>query len=211
MMKRNKWTLVITTAIMLLPMLIGIFMWKRLPDQVPMHWNIQGEVDGWGSKGMFVFATPAIFIGIQMISLFVSAASTKDGKINKKISALVMWIAPFISILVHTLVYTKILGYDFSEKIVLPLILGSMLIVVGNWLPKCKRNKMVGIKVHWALKDDENWYHTHRFAGKVWVIGGVVILASALLRSLVLCFAVCLVAVLAPIAYSYIFYLKNRS
>ena len=209
-MKRNKGVVILTAIVLLLPMVIGLILWNELPDQIPMHWNIHGEVDAWGSKGEFVFLVPLIFVGLQFACLLAASAS-KEEKVTKKVSSLILWLCPIISILTNTLIYMNVFGYDFSAEIILPLSLGVILTVIGNWLPKIKRNSFIGIKVPWALKDDENWYHTHRFAGKVWVIGGIVLLLTALAGTMIITLIVSLIAVALPTVYSYILYRKQNA
>ena len=84
--------------------------------------------------------------------------------------------------------------------------LGLMFAAIGNYLPKCRPNRTVGIRISWTLGSEENWIATHRFAGKVWVIGGLIIVLAALLpevpRIIVTVLAVAALSIL-PIAYSY--------
>ena len=210
MIKRNKGTLVLTTIIMLLPMVIGLILWNKLPDQVPMHWNAAGEVDGWGSKGMLVFALPLFTVVLQWGCVLATSLDKKSKGNKGKIEQLVLWICPFVSLLVHTLIYTKILGYDLAVEVLMPLILGLMFMVIGNLLPKCKQNYTVGIKVPWALRDEENWNKTHRFAGKLWVIGGAVIAATSVFGNFLLFFGIVLLMCIVPTVYSYLYHRKHR-
>lgn len=210
MIKRNKGTLVLTTIIMLLPMVIGLIVWNKLPEQVPMHWNAVGEVDGWGSKGMLVFILPLSLIGIQWVCALVTSLDPQSRYIKGKIVQLVLWICPFISLLVHTLIYTKILGYDLAVEIIMPLVLGLMFMVIGNLLPKCKQNYTIGIKVPWALQDEENWNKTHRFAGKLWVIGGAVMVVTSVFGNFIIFFGMVLVMCIVPTVYSYLYYRKQQ-
>lgn len=85
------------------------------------------------------------------------------------------------------------------------LFLGLMFLVVGNYLPKCKQTYTVGIRLPWTLADEDNWAYTHRLAGKVWTIGGLVILALTFLRLPALQFVVILVLVLIPTAASFLY------
>lgn len=210
MIKKNKGTLIFTSIILLLPMAIGLLLWDKLPEQVPMHWNAVGEVDGWGSKSMLVFVMPLFLLGLHWLGVLVTSFDKKSAVINGKPLQLALWVCPFISLLVHALVYTTILGYDLTVEIIMPLAMGLMFMVIGNLLPKCKRNRSIGIKVPWALADDENWNKTHRFAGKVWVLGGAVMMASAVLGSIVLFFVISLLMCIVPTLYSYLFYRKNK-
>ena len=210
MIKRHKVTLIITTIIMLLPMVIGAIVWNKLPDQVPMHWNAAGKVDGWGSKGMLVFFLPLFMVGLQWVcALAVSLAPESKG-IKGKILQLTLWIGPFMSLLIHTLVYVKILGYDLAVNVIMQLTLGLIFMVIGNLLPKCKRNYIVGIKVPWTLNDDENWNKTHRFSGKLWVVGGAVMAATAVFGNYIVVFSIAMLMVIVPTIYSYMYSRRSK-
>lgn len=210
MIKRNKGTLMITTIIMLLPMVIGLIAWNKLPERVPMHWNAAGEVDGWESKGMLVFFLPLFMVGLQWVCALAASFAPEGKGFKGKILHLVLWICPFTSILIHALVYVKILGYDLAVNVIIPLTFGLIFMVIGNLLPKCKRNHIIGIKVSWALNDDENWNKTHRFAGKLWVIGGAVMAATAVFGKFFLFFGIALLMVIVPTVYSYMYFHRSK-
>ena len=82
--------------------------------------------------------------------------------------------------------------------------------VIGNLLPKCKRNYTIGIKVPWALKDDENWNKTHRLAGKLWVLGGAVMVVTAVFGNYIIFFGIVLLMCVVPTIYSYLYYRKKQ-
>jgi len=85
---------------------------------------------------------------------------------------------------------------------------------IGNYMPKTKMNSTMGIKVPWAYSSEENWTATHRFAGKVWVIGGLLMLLGVVLpesASVVLMFAAIVVLCVLPLWYSWRFYRKERA
>ena len=210
MIRSNKGTLILTTAILLLPMVIGLIVWNKLPEQIPMHWNAVGEVDGWGSKGMLVFYLPLVLVGLQWVCALATSLAPEGKGIKGKISKLVLWICPYVSLLIHTLVYAKILGYDLAVNVIMPLSFGLMFMVIGILVPKCKRNYFIGIKVPWALNNDENWNKTHRFAGKVWVAGGAIIAATAVFANYVVFFVITLVMVIVPTMYSYLYFLRQN-
>ena len=71
-LKKNKWTLIITSVIILLPMAVGLLLWDKLPEQVPFHWGINGEVDGWATKTQVVFLMPLMMLGIQWLCSFLT-------------------------------------------------------------------------------------------------------------------------------------------
>ena len=209
MIKQNKWMMIITSILILIPIAVGLILWDRLPDPMPMHWNINGEVDNWGSKSTVVFFIPIILLALHWFCIIITGADPRNKDIHGKPLPLTFWICPFVSALVCTLVYPLALGYDLSIEILMPLILGAMFLVIGNYLPKCKRNYTLGIKVPWALENDENWNATHRFAGKVWVVGGALIMATSFLGSFSPFFGLTIVMCLAPTLYSYLYYKKH--
>lgn len=210
MIKRNKATLIITTAIMLLPMVIGLIVWNKLPEQVPIHWNAAGEVDGWGGKSTIVFWLPLFVIGIQWLCVLATCADPKSKELNGKALGLVLWICPFIELLVSTFTFATALGLALSVQIWIPLAMGLMFMVLGNFMPKFKRNYTIGFKVPWALNDDENWNKTHRFGGKVMVIGGAVIMATSIFGNFIVFFGITMIMVILPVAYSYLYYRRHK-
>ena len=116
---------------------------------------------------------------------------------------------PILSLLCAGLSYALSAGISLSVGRITTLSLGLMFAAIGNYLPKCRRNYTIGIKVTWALASDENWNATHRFAGKVWVIGGVAVMLAALLPEGWNVFAAVLGAVVIsviPAVYSYRYY-----
>jgi uncharacterized membrane protein len=209
MIKKNKVTLIITTLVMLIPMFIGLLLWDKLPEQIPSHWNIHGVVDGWSSKGFAVFFFPALLMTIHWVCVFASCTDPKAKNYHPKMIGLVLWICPVLSLILNSLVYTAALGYPINMEIIMPLLVGLMFIIVGNLLPKCRQSYTMGIKLPWTLANEENWNKTHRFGGKVWAVGGVIIMATAFLGSFWLLIATMVVMVAAPTIYSYCLYRKQ--
>ena len=210
MLKKNKATLIVTTLVLLIPMLVGLLLWNQLPDPMPSHWDINGEVDGWSSKGFAVFFFPALLLAIHWLCVFASCADPKSKNYTPKMITLVLWICPVLSLVVNSMVYAAGLGYEISIEIVMPLLVGLMLVIVGNLLPKCRQSYTMGIKLPWTLHNEENWNKTHRFGGKLWVIGGVIILATAFVGSFWILMGVLIVMVAAPTIYSYCLYRKQK-
>lgn len=209
MIKNNKWTLIITTLVMLLPMVVGLLLWQQLPEQIPSHWGIHGEVDGWANKTTTVFGFPALMIALHWLCVLASSADPKSKNYHASMIRLVLWICPGISLLVNSLVYTAALGYSFDIQLILPLFEGVLFIIVGNLLPKCRQSYTLGIKLPWTLNNEENWNKTHRLAGKVWVGGGVIILATAFWGSFWIMIGTTLAMVIIPTIYSYCLYRKQ--
>ena len=210
MIKRNKGMLVLTSAVMLLPILVGLIMWNTLPEQVPVHWNAAGDVDGWGSRATIVFYIPIFALALHWLCVLATCADPKSRDLNGKALGMVLWICPAISLLVSTFTYAVSMGVELSIQIAMPCALGLMYIVMGNFLPKCKRNYTIGIKLPWTLNSEENWNKTHRFAGKLWVVAGAVIVATSVWGSFISFFSITLVMAFTPMIYSYLYYRKHQ-
>ncbi len=212
-MKKNKIKIVLSSAVILLPILFGLIMWDKLPDSVATHWGFDGAADGFGTKPLAVFCLPILLLLLHLVCLFFTMRDNSGRGQSKKALDIIFWLVPLTSLFSNGLVYAAAFGRTFDFSILLPLSLGITFIFVGNYLPKVKQNMTLGIKVSWTLSNEENWNRTHRLAGKVWVICGIVSLFSIFLpgEALIpvsLCIAVAAAGI--PIVYSYCIYKKHQ-
>lgn len=210
---KNKFTIIITSVIVLIPMLVGVAFWDALPEQVAIHWGASGEPDRWCAKAFAVYAVPLIMLALHWACLFATRFDKKNRNQNPKMMNITYWLVPAVSWVANGMTYADALGKDIDVIRLLPIIMGALFLLIGNYLPKCTPNRTVGIRIKWTLADEENWNATHRFGGKVWFIGAIVILASSLLPakiSVCVMIAAMLAMALAPIIYSYRFYKKKK-
>ena len=213
MIKQNKKKLIITSIIILIPIVIGLILWNKLPDKIPTHWNAEGEIDGWSSKLFAVLGLPGFLFAVHWVCILASSADPKRQNIEGKVLNLVFWICPVISVLGSVLMYGTALGMEFAVDKILPPFVGIVFIIIGNYLPKCKQSYTMGIKLPWTLNDEENWHRTHRLGGKLWVVCGFVLMISALLPSklmMVTYLTVIAVAVFVPTIYSYLLFRRKQ-
>ena len=214
MMKNNKFKLIISTIVILLPILVGLILWDKLPEQVPTHWGIDGNPDGWSSKASAVFVMPCILLAVHWLAMFANSNEKISGKQNPRVMGIVFWLVPVVSLVVNGMMYAYALGREVDVMLILPSALGLMLIIIGNYLPKCLQSRTVGIRVKWTLEDEENWNATHRFGGKVWVAAGFLAIACIFLPDFLspwITIAITLIAATVPIVYSYLYYRKYRN
>ena len=212
MIKKNKRKLLISSIVILLPVIAGLLLWDRLPEKMATHWGFNGAVDGFSSKPFAVFAMPLITLAVHWICVIVTAVDPKNRNQTQKAVSLIFWVCPLVSLFMGAAIYAAALETDFSVNTVLPLFIGLIFVVIGNYLPKCKQNYTVGIKVPWALENEENWNATHRFGGKVWVIGGVLLMLCVFLPKAVMYYIFFVIVMLLPIIptiYSYMYYRRH--
>ncbi|MBR6585488.1 MAG: DUF1648 domain-containing protein [Firmicutes bacterium] len=209
MLSKNKKKLILTSIVIILPVLIGLVLWNQLPDQVPTHWNANGEIDGWSSKYFAVFIMPLIMLSVHILCKTVTTMDPKNKNITSKPLNLVFWICPVMSIFAGCCTYAAALGIEVNMNTLAPAIIGIIFILIGNYLPKCQQNYTVGIKVPWTLHDENNWNATHRFAGPVWMAGGVSLTILGIFGLELLFAAVLLIIAILPMIYSYLYYKKH--
>ena len=209
MIKRNLKVLIISSIVTLLPIVAGLILWNQLPELMPTHWNAAGEVDGWSSKPFAVFGLPLIILAAQWLCVVGTSADPKKQNHSDKVLHLVFWIIPIISVMLSIITYAAALGMDVPIEIVMPAIIGLIFTIVGNYLPKCKQNYTVGIKIPWTLNSEENWNRTHRFAGWLWIFCGIAIMLTSILGGFWIFFGVALLMVFAPVLYSYLLFRKG--
>ena len=212
MLRTNKWKLLITSAVILRPAVFGWIVWEKLPMQMTTHWGVDGAADGWSGRAFAVFGLPLIILLVHWICVFCTALDPKNRGQNKKVFGLVLWITPLVSLVANGMIYAVSFGKEVQPYLFTNLLLGATFIIIGNYLPKCKQNHTIGIKVKWTLENEENWNATHRMGGKVWVAGGLLLMVCVFLPDRIIPFvlvAVITVLAVVPILYSYRYYTKQ--
>lgn len=214
-MKNKPWIqAIITTLVCLAPMILSVMFWDNLPEQMPIHWGADGEVNGWASKSVACFAIP---VGMAALNLFVHFALNADPKRKNAQSGLLwylgLWAVPVINLILMPVTIFAAMGYDVPIGIIVCSLVGVLFIIIGNYLPKTKQNYTVGIKIPWTLNNEDNWNKTHRFAGGLWMIGGAIMVATSFIASNIIAFisviAIILITVVVPFIYSYTLHRKG--
>ena len=185
----------------------AVYLW--LPDQIPSHWNIAGEVDSTMSKTWGAFMMPLIMLGLYGVFRVIPALSPKGYGIEAANSGFVgIRVAVFaLFALLNVLILLAALGVPIAMGSAVSMAVGGLLTVLGWFLDRLPRNFYVGIRTPWTIDDEDNWTRTHRLgkwlfmaAGLVMVVGGImganafVIVTAALAAGLV------------PMVYSYLIY-----
>ncbi len=207
---KNKKIWIWTSLICLIPIIVGAAVYSRLPETMATHWNMNGEPDGWSSRAFAVFGLPGILLGVNLLLPWMLKADPKHENMNDKLVLISLWIIPVVSLLCCGLTLARGLGYTVRVERWVPIFMGVLFIVIGNYLPKTKQSYTMGIKLPWTLNSEENWNRTHRLGGFLWVVGGALfILMSFIGWSLAAFLIILALMVLAPMAYSYLLYRKG--
>ena len=211
MLKTNKKTLILTSIVTLLPILVGVLLWNRLPDVMATHFGMSNEANGFSSNAFTVFGLPLFMLAMLWFCAVITSNDPRKQNISPKVFTLVLWIIPVVSLICAAIIYTYNLGYNWNITFVMELFTGILFIIVGNYLPKSRQNYTVGIKLPWTLADEDNWNRTHRLGGFLWVICGILLIVMTLtgFKTEIFLFGIIIAATVVPCIYSYLLYKKK--
>jgi uncharacterized membrane protein len=210
-MTRVYWSI----GILLVAISAGAASWlfPTLPDQIPTHWNIRGEVDGYGGKWtLFIF--PVMMAGMLVLFYFLPALSPKHFEVDTSrstylyimvlVTGLFCYMQGVMLYVIHQTA-AKQPAFDLGRAFI-----GGMFLffgLLGNVLGKVRKNFYIGVRVPWTLASDRVWNDTHRLAAWVFVAAGVVgFLMIFLGAPIVPALVVLCASALIPVIYSFVHY-----
>jgi uncharacterized membrane protein len=207
--RKNLKLMLTTSLVTLLPLLVGLCLWNRLPDQLPFHWNAAGEVDGWAGKPMAVIGAPLLMLALHWLCVLITAADPKNKNHSGKMQRLILWIIPLLSVVIFGMIFSTAWNKDLHVASIAPILIGVLFVILGNYLPKCKQSYTIGIKLPWTLHSEANWNKTHRLAGFLWVLGGFAMMVAGFFGGLWAILPIALGMILIPTGYSYLLHRKG--
>ncbi len=212
LIKKYLSTMIAASVVILIPMVVGLLLWNRLPEQITTHWGIGSTPDGWAGKEIVVFGLPALMLAIQWIGVMLTSLDPKMKDADGKPLKIVLWLCPVLCLCCCGVIYGYALGLDLNMDNVALLLVGMLFVIIGNYLPKCKQSYTLGIKLPWTLKSEANWNATHRIGGKVWMLGGLLLTQCVFLPKNLLGVAILVIMpllVLVPVVYSFVYYNRH--
>ena len=203
---------IITIILCLCGIIPGAVTYNKLPEKVPVHFNLKMNPDNYAPKAVVVFLLPVIMLCLQILICFLANITTdkhvKKGQVPKKIQAVLKMIVPVLCIVIETATVMFTLGIYKNIGVIIISVIGLMFVLIGNYIPKCRRNSHIGIKLPNTLKSDYVWDKTHRLAGWIWTLGGILLIALAIFEKYVFALAALLLMSIGPVIYS--FTLKDK-
>jgi uncharacterized membrane protein len=183
--------------------------YSELPDRMPTHWNLQGEMDGWMPRPWGAFLIPLILVAQLGLFYVLPRIDPRGANYTKFKSTYDILIITFMIFMlgIHLLILAAALGNDIPLTRIVPAGMGLLFIVMGNLMPRMRPNWFVGIKTPWTLSSDRVWDRTHRFSGRLFVVVGALIVLSSLFAPALakpVLMSAPWVLVIAVLAYSYV-------
>lgn len=205
--KKSSILSVISCIIIML--LFNILFYIEMPDLLPIHWDINGTVDKYASKTAAFLLLP---LGLTLLDILVVFMLDNDPR-NRNQKNFIMTIGkvimPILLFFIYTATVMTVKKVPFDMSISISALMGVLLILIGNYLPKAKRSYTVGIKNPWTLSNDEIWNKTHRFGGICFMISGILMIVAGILKIEILFVILIFTAAILPNAYSFYLYSKG--
>ena len=203
MIKENKLKVAISLFVTILPMIVGFSFWgKFVADDALMR---SVKITG-------IVVIPIAMLLVNAFCIIFTHFETKKNPQHKKIITMILWIIPSLSVYVNLIFCSVLFRWNVNIQLISALIIGVLLMLSGNYMPKCKQSRTFGVKIRWTLANEDNWNATHRFTGKTWFATGfvVVLLGFLPLKACLIAFVFVIFAVaFLPVLYSYLYYKNN--
>lgn len=207
--KLRKDSIISIIASILLVIIFNLLFYHKMPAELPTHWNFHGEVDKYSSRFDAMVLTPGVLVIMNAVLLFMLDNDPRNKKQNNFVMIISKLTMPAIMLLSYTMTIMAGLGRELNVSVIIPVFVGLLLIAIGNYLPKIKRNYTMGIKLPWTLNSDENWRRTHRLGGICIVIIGLSLILSVFLKSEIVFLVPLILGGIIPAIYSYYLYTKG--
>ena len=203
---KNEWfswvTLVIATV-------VGWWAYPNLPERVPSHWGVTGQVDGWTTPLGHALGVPAMMLGMYLLFLLIPIFEPRRKHFQESLGFYQMirnFMMAFLLFLFLITTWIGVSGQTWRIDFIVPIAVGVMFILIGNYLHQVKSNFFMGIRTPWALSSESNWKKTHHLGGYMFVIGGLLFFTTPLWPTpwnFYIPMAGILLAGLVPTIYSY--------
>jgi len=198
--------------VILIPMVYMAIVWNKLPDLVPVHWNVEGQVDNYGSRWLFPIINVVLYL-LMLWAPLIDPWKKNYEKFGKSYYIFRLLFMCFFSVISATVI-TSAIGIKVNvERVIVPATL-ILFMIIGNYLGTLRFNWFVGIRTPWTMTNEEVWRKTHYFAGKLWFWASLIALPISFLFSNLLLFVFLMTVVagisITPILYSYILFKKYK-
>lgn len=216
-MKNKNFVLkTVYVILFLIPFVLGLIFYSKLPDKMITHWNYQNQPDGYSNKIFALFGIPLIIVVVSVICIVGTKSDPKRNNVDKskKLLNVVIWSLPIITNIVQIVSIMANMGKKVDIGLIIGGLVGVLLIIIGNYLPKCKQNYTLGIKTPWTLSNEIIWNKTHKLGAICFVIAGLIIVIASIVKLHIfgiLLMAVILISVFLPIIYSYILFIRQKN
>ena len=217
----NRTTLGIASLLLVIAMAaVSITVGLRLPAdlRLPVHWDLSGQPDSWAGKWTGLLMPAGITVALSLLFWFLPSLEPRGRNLLRS-QGLYLWgwaAVLLIGVSIQIVVLSAALDWGVPANHVIVGSIGLMFVIIGNQLGKSRSMYLIGLRTPWTLASEEVWIKTHRLAGKLMVLAGIVAIVAALLPLpsglLATVVAVSIaVAALIPIVYSFLLWRREKT
>lgn len=198
-------------VIVLIPFIYLFSIWDKLPEKIPLHWNIEGEIDRFGEKYEIILIPILLPLMTYILFSIIPKIDPKRKikQMGKKYHVLKTVITVLTSLIAIIIIYAALHKTLFNPNYMV-LLIGLLFVFLGNYFKTLRPNYFIGIKTPWTLENETVWNKTHLLAGKLWFIGGLIIVLGSLILdkkpNFILFIGITIIISVIPIVYSYVKY-----
>lgn len=194
---------------------VAFFVYPRLPDQVPSHWNIHGQVDAYSGRFFGAFFEPLLAPALYLLLVLLPLVDPRKENYVRFATAyaFLRWALLIFLYALYVVSLLASLGYAVNTGLFVKAGVAVLFMIIGNFMGQLRHNYFVGIKTPWTLANEEVWRQTHRLGGRIWVLCGLGCLALSPFNgtwSSYLYFALLMIMVVVPMVYSYIIFERQK-
>jgi len=213
--KNSLVIIAISSIVCLLPLVLSVAVYSDLPERIAIQWSAGENPQNFVPKAVAAFGIPLLLTVVNIFSKIRLLNAPKKANVSQAAQLIMMWVVPVASLVIVPAILFIAMGVMLPIGMIAPLIIGIVFILYGNYLPKNRQNYVIGFKIPWTLNDTDNWNKTHRLAGFLWVLSGLVLIIQAFASFentvwLILLGLTAVLTVLIPIVYSYVLYRKTE-
>jgi uncharacterized membrane protein len=210
--------LVVSTVLIGGALVASAVLYPWVPEMIPTHWNLEGEIDDYGNKQWALFLVPGMMVGLLSLFLALPWLSPKQFSLDSFRSTYGFIVVLLMATLAYIHGLTLWAALAGQVDITRALLAGLLIMfgLMGNVLGKVRRNFWVGIRTPWTLASDRVWNDTHRLAAQ-WFVGAAAVGLICVLLPLPLpvvtiaTIALIMSAALFPVGYSLVHYKRLES
>jgi uncharacterized membrane protein len=209
----RKWYPALLIVIMAIASVIA---YPRLPERVPIHWDLHGQTNRWQSRGHAVLFLPIAAVVLWGVLRALPSIDPRRANYSKFQPTYEFMVGATLTViaLIHLAVLASGIGMPIAIHRVIPIALGIILLAIGNQLPRARSNWWFGIRTPWTLSNDRVWERTHRVGGYLMTVAGVVIALGVFIPGRIeppLVIACVAASTLGSIIYSYFAWKQETS
>jgi uncharacterized membrane protein len=210
----SKGKMLASLLLIILPVIFGFLNYVQLPDQMAIHWGLNGEANGTSDKLSGLLILP--IISVFLLGLF--AFIPKIDPLKKNYASFRKYYDNFVIVMIGFFSYTQLLvlfwnlSVPFNFTRLMAFGFGAMFYYLGILLENAKPNWFIGIRTPWTLSNNKVWDKTHHLGGKLYKSVGIVTLIGAIIfeEMLIVSVALIIAASLATVVYSYLEFKKLK-